>query len=67
MSTRRQFLGTLCAGATASVAPASFDGRIPLEAPRDTLHPSNGRLLSPPGAGFGVRLDSAWLAKAKVV
>ncbi len=45
----------------------SFDGKIPLEAPAQTLAPVAGRLLCPPGPGFGVTLDPKWLAAAKIV
>jgi L-alanine-DL-glutamate epimerase-like enolase superfamily enzyme len=45
----------------------SFDGKIPLEAPASCLQPAQGRLVSPPGPGFGVELDPAWLARAQTV
>ena len=45
----------------------SFDGKIPLDAPAATLTTTAGRLLCPPGPGFGVTLDPKWLAAAKVV
>jgi len=45
----------------------SFDGRIPLDAPAYTVVAREGRLLCPPGPGFGVTLDPPWLAAAKIV
>jgi L-alanine-DL-glutamate epimerase-like enolase superfamily enzyme len=45
----------------------SFDGRIPLDAPADTVKARAGRLLCPTGPGFGITLDPKWLAAAKVV
>jgi L-alanine-DL-glutamate epimerase-like enolase superfamily enzyme len=45
----------------------SFDGKIPLDAPAQTLAPVAGRLLCPPGPGFGIELDPKWLAAARVV
>jgi L-alanine-DL-glutamate epimerase-like enolase superfamily enzyme len=45
----------------------SFHGRIPIDAPAHTLAAHQGRLLCPEGAGFGVRIDPAWLAQAAVV
>jgi L-alanine-DL-glutamate epimerase-like enolase superfamily enzyme len=45
----------------------SFSGRISLDAPRDTLTAKDGRLLCPPGPGFGITLDPKWLAAAKTL
>jgi L-alanine-DL-glutamate epimerase-like enolase superfamily enzyme len=45
----------------------SFDGRIPIDAPAGTRSALDGRLLCPPGAGFGITLDPDWLARAEVV
>lgn len=44
----------------------SFDGKIPLEAPPESLRPVAGRLVSPPGPGFGIELDPKWIAAAEV-
>lgn len=45
----------------------SFGGQIPLDAPAQTLAPIAGRLLCPPGPGFGVTLDPKWLARARLL
>jgi L-alanine-DL-glutamate epimerase-like enolase superfamily enzyme len=45
----------------------SFDGKIPLDAPAQTLKPVAGRLLCPAGPGFGIELDPKWLAAAQTL
>jgi L-alanine-DL-glutamate epimerase-like enolase superfamily enzyme len=45
----------------------SFDGKIPLDAPANCLRPERGRLVSPPGPGFGIELEPKWLASAQTL
>jgi L-alanine-DL-glutamate epimerase-like enolase superfamily enzyme len=41
-----------------------FADEFPVEAPLQTLHARDGKLISPDGPGLGARFDPAWLARS---
>ena len=45
----------------------SFVKPLPLNAPAESLHAKNGRLLCLPGPGFGLELDPAFITAAQVL